>query len=288
MRQRPRLALGSVFALIILLTNAANDCFAGEKTVIVAVDNAAQPFALPDSDSGLQVDIIRAAFASQSTPVTFVFLPSKRKALAFKSGLVDVLTDDKPDSSVTSVRSHWPVMTFRNQAITFIPKHLKLNSIADLRKLRVVAFHGATRYLGDEFAAMAKQNRGYVELPHMPSRMLSLNRTDVIVSQPDIFRFNLASESSSTQTQQAFESFEYHDILPADNQYWFGFRDEAMRDRFERGIAAIYANGEIDLLFRQYHQRYGTSRGMFITLDCQFLKSNRPETCATVMQAKKQ
>jgi ABC-type amino acid transport substrate-binding protein len=151
----------------------------------------------------------------------------------------------------------------------------------------VVAFQGATRYLGAEFAAMAKQNRAYIELPHMPSRMLSLNRTDVIVSQPDIFRFNLAHESSATQSHQVFESFEYHDILPAENQYWFGFRDEAVRDRFERGIAAIYANGEIDALFRQYQQRYGTSRGMFISLDCQFLTSNRPKTCAPSVPTKK-
>lgn len=86
MRQRPHLALSSVFAFIILLPLVVNDCFAVEKTVIVAVYSATQPFALPDSDSGLQVEIIRAAFASQSTPVTFVFLPSKRKALAYKSG----------------------------------------------------------------------------------------------------------------------------------------------------------------------------------------------------------
>jgi len=280
MWQLPPRALSSVFVSSVLLTSFVSDCLAGEKTIMVSVDHATQPFTLPDSDSGLQVDIIRAAFASQSTPVTFVFLSSKRTALAFKSGLVDVLTDDKPGNKVTNAQSHWPVMTFRNQAITFAPKHLKLNSIADLSKLRVVAFQEARLYLGAEFAAMAKNNRAYVELPHMPSRMLSLNRTDVIVSQPDIFRFNLSNENSPTQNQHVFESFEYHDILPAANQYWFGFRDEELRDRFERGIAAIYANGEIDALFLQYQQRYGTSRGMFISLDCQFLKSNKPKSCA--------
>lgn len=288
MWQRPRLALSSVIVSFFLLTNSASDCLASEKTVMVSVDHATQPFTLPDSDSGLQVEIIRAAFASQSTPVSFVFLSSKRTALAFKSGLVDVLTDDKPGNNITSVQSHWPVMTFRNQAITFAPKHLKLNSIADLRKLRVVAFQEARRYLGAEFAAMAKNNSAYVELPHMPSRMLSLNRADVIVSQPDIFRFNLTNESSPAQTHQVFESFEYHDILPAANQYWFGFRDEELRDRFERGIAAIYSNGEIDELFRQYQQRYGTSREMFVSLDCQFLKSNRPESCAASVRTNKQ
>ena len=284
----PRLALTLACALIVLLTSAASTCLAGEKAVMVAVDHATQPFTLPDSDSGLQVEIIRAAFASQSTPVTFVFLSSKRTALAFKSGLVDVLTDDKPGNNVTNVNSHWPVMTFRNQAITSTHKNLKLNSIADLSKLRVVAFQEASRYLGAEFAAMANHNSAYLELPHMPSRMLSLDRTDVIISQPDIFRFNLTNESSPTQINQVFESFEYHDILPAVNQYWFGFRDEALRDRFERGIAAIYANGEIDALFRQYQQSYGTSRGMFISLDCQFLKSNRQEACDTYAQTKKQ
>lgn len=117
-------------------------------------------------------------------------------------------------------------MPFRNQAITSKNKHLKLNSIADLGKLRVVAFQEASLYLDAEFAAMANHNRAYLELLHMPSRMLSLNRADVIISQPDIFCFNLANESSPTQISQVFESFEYHDILPAVNQYWFGFLDE--------------------------------------------------------------
>ena len=179
-------------------------------------------------------------------------------------------------------------MPFRNQAITSKNKHLKLNSIADLGKLRVVAFQEASLYLDAEFAAMANHNRAYLELLHMPSRMLSLNRADVIISQPDIFCFNLANESSPTQISLVFESFEYHDILPAVNQYWFGFLDEAMRDRFERGIAAIYATGEIDALFLQYQQRYCTSREMFISLDCQYLKSNRLETCDTSAQTKKQ
>ena len=101
----PRLVLTSACALIVLLTSAASTCLAGEKAVMVAVDHATQPFTLPDSDSGLQVEIIRAAFASQSTPVTFVFLSSKRTALAFKSGLVDVLTDDKPGNNVTNVKA---------------------------------------------------------------------------------------------------------------------------------------------------------------------------------------
>jgi len=97
----PRLALTSVCASIILLTIAVSTCLAGERTVMVAVDHATQPFTLPDSGSSLQVEIIRAAFASQSTPVTF----SKRTALAFKSGLVDVLTDDKPGNKVTNVKA---------------------------------------------------------------------------------------------------------------------------------------------------------------------------------------
>ena len=52
-------------------------------------------------------------------------------------------------------------MPFRNQAITSKNKHLKLNSIADLGKLRVVAFQEASLYLDAEFAAMANHNRAY-------------------------------------------------------------------------------------------------------------------------------
>jgi polar amino acid transport system substrate-binding protein len=251
---------------------------AAEQPLIVGIDKAVQPFALPESDSGLLVDIIRAAYRSQSQPVEFAFMPALRMPLAFKSGMLDVLTDAKPEDGIASVHSHWPVSSYSNAAITLKSRHLPISSIADLGSLRVITFQDASRVLGSEFALMAERNPDYAEMTHMPSNMLTLKRTDVIVSQADIFRFNLTSESFP-ELKVARDTFEYHDIFPSRNYYWLGFRTEKQRDTFERGVEAIYASGEIDKIFSHYEQLYGTSRDMFISLDCRFLKTHRPPAC---------
>ena len=266
-------------AAALALAAATPLALAAEPRIIVGVNQSNPPFILPESESGLQVDIIRAAFASQSVPVEFKFLPPLRVALAFKTGFIDVVTTAKPASDFGGVYSRWPIMTFHNQAISLSNKHLKLRTVADLSALRVIAFHGASKDLGADFAQMTLHNPNYAELPRTPSNMLTMNRTDVVIAQPDIFRYNLSSTAALAPDTAVLEQFDYQELFSRDNQYWFGFRNERQRDLFERGLATIYASGEIDKLFSQYQQRYGTSRTMFISLDCQFLQHNRPAAC---------
>ena len=75
-------------AAALALAAATPSALAAEPRIIVGVNQSNPPFILPESESGLQVDIIRAAFASQSVPVEFKFLPPLRVALAFKTGFI--------------------------------------------------------------------------------------------------------------------------------------------------------------------------------------------------------
>ncbi|MES2257733.1 MAG: ABC transporter substrate-binding protein [Pseudomonadota bacterium] len=259
-------------------------CQAADHPVRVQLNQAVQPFALPASGSGLQADIIRAAFATQSVPTEFVFLPGARSWLEYKAGRIDAVTNAKPGSELDIVLTHWPVALFQNQAITLKRKNIEFKSIGELGKYRVIAFQNASKFLGPEYAIMARLNPNYVEQATMPSFLLRNEATDVIVSQADIFRFNLIENAARLGFKPDFEQFEYHPIFEKGNDYWYGFRTEAMRDQFERGIAAIYKSGEIDKIFAHYQKQFGTSRELFIHLDCRFLKKNRPPACAQEAQ----
>jgi polar amino acid transport system substrate-binding protein len=245
----------------------------------IEINQAIQPFSLPQSNSGLLVEILRAAYASQGVPTTFVFLPAVRSWGAYSANEVDIVTDEKLQENPNAVFSQWPVLSFHTQVITLKQKNLKIESIKDLAPLRVVTFQNAQQVLGPDFAAMAAHNKEYRELPFISSRMLRADHADAIVSQPDIFRYNLLYEDKAAP-QGGVDEYEYHDIFEKRDQVPFGFRSKTLRDQFERGLAAIYKDGEIDRIFASYQARFATSRDAFITLDCIFLTQKKPEQCA--------
>lgn len=252
---------------------------AAEQPVRIGVGQALQPFTLPDSNSGLLVEIVRAAFAVSGVKTRFLFLPNARIPLEFKAKRIDISTMSKFDPTAEVSFTHWPVLNFINMAISLKTRQLSINSIQDLAKYRIVAFQGAHLFLGPEFAAMAERNKSYFELSRMPSKMLLLGYTDVMVSQADIFRFNLTNDATAG-SEPVFNEIEYHPVFQGANQYWFAFHSPGLRDQFEAGIAALYASGEINTIFARFEKRYGTSRELFVSLDCRFLKVKKPAVCA--------
>lgn len=263
---------------LLCLASAILPSHATESPIRVGVGHALAPFAIPETKTGLMVDIIRAAFDECGRQTEFLFLPNARIPMEFSSQHIDVSTMSKMDHTAGVYFSHWPVLTFLNDAITLKRRNLPIQTIADLRRYRIVAFQGAHLYLEPEFAAMAAANKQYSELSRMPSNMLLLQHTDVIVSQPDIFRYSL-KEDAAVGGLPAYGEIQYHPVFSKGNQYWFAFHSATMRDQFEAGLAALYSSGKINSIFAKYQQRYATSRDMFLSLDCQFLKKNKPAAC---------
>ncbi len=256
--------------------------------VRVGVFAGSQPLALPERNSGLLVDLVRAAFAAEAVNTAFVFLSPLRLEREFGDAHIDVNTAAKPTAKPTagpvSVLSRWPVLSFRNQAITLKAKFPHLTSITEMSTLRVVTFQNASRYLGADFAAMAAANKHYIEVPgSLPTAMLSLDRADVMVAQPDIFRYRVLHDQVPRVKSAVLADFAFHDIIGASNKYWFAFRSEAMRDQFERGIKKIYQNGQADAIVGQYQRDFATSRDFLIELDCRF-KKEKPAACADLLR----
>lgn len=243
-----------------------------EDMVSIGIDQGVQPFALPETDSGLTVEILRASFLEQNQKSRFAFLPQARVMSEYRAGNIDVILSAKPDATDGLVLTHWPVQTFRNMAITRKARRLPVAAIADLAPLRICAFQSASECLGAEFKKTAKDAASYTELAFISPTMLMLDRVDVIVSQADVFRYNLIKQSIASGVKLDQSDFEFHDLFGTGNQYWYGFRTEKMRDQFERGLETIYANGVIDEIFSRYARNFAASRSMFVTVDDMFAK----------------
>ncbi|WP_229499624.1 substrate-binding periplasmic protein [Pseudoduganella ginsengisoli] len=272
-------------ALAALVWVICTACAAAEQgpvpaTLKVGLQNVIAPFVMPGQQTGLLVDVLRAAFATQHIAADFSYLPNVRFEQQLREGKVDVSTLAKPEYKHKGFLSHWPVTHFHNMAITVRSRIPALHHLDDLKAYRVTAFGNARKVLGREYDAAMAKNPEYREPATMPSASLILNRTDVIISQRDIFLYYLSQQMPEARSREGELAF--HDIIGPGNLYWLSFRSEQQRDAFERGIAELYASGEIDQIIARYQKEFGTTRDFFLPLDCQFRPAQAPKACKDI------
>ncbi|ELX09839.1 ABC transport system substrate binding protein [Janthinobacterium sp. HH01] len=250
---------------------------ASPATVKIGLQSVIAPFVLSDHASGLYADVLRAAFASQQITVEFLYLPNVRFEEQFRQGVFDITTASSSQQAPGGYLSRWPVSYFHNMAITLRSRIPALSSVEDLKKYRVIAFRNAQKVLGPAYAAAMADHPHYREAVTMPSGTLFLDRTDVIISQPDVFRYYLKLQLP--QKRNADAELAFHDVLGPGRFYWIRFRTEAQRDAFERGITQLYTTGEIDRILERYQRDYNVTRDFFVALDCHFRPALAPQKC---------
>ncbi|NRR34119.1 transporter substrate-binding domain-containing protein [Oxalobacteraceae bacterium] len=250
---------------------------AAPTAVKIGLQSMVAPFVLSEHGSGLLVDVLRAAFASQQIGTEFIYLPNVGFEEQFRQGVYDISTASSPQQAHEGYLSRWPVSYFHNMAITLRGRIPTLSSVDDLKKYRVTAFRNARKQLGPAYAAATDHHPNYREAVTMPSGALFLDRTDVIISQPDVFVYYLRQQLPQKRDPETELAF--HDVLGPGKLYWMRFRTEAQRNAFERGVAQLYATGEIDRILARYQRDYGVTRDFFIALDCQFRPELAPQKC---------
>jgi polar amino acid transport system substrate-binding protein len=250
-----------------------------EAVVSVAMNQAIPPYAISESDSGLMVDIIKATFAQSNTQAIFHFVPATRMVSQFAEQKTDVTTRVKPDMKIKGFFSHFPIMTFKPQAISLSKKKIHLEKIEDMARYRVVAFQGARNLLGDAFFKMTQKNPNYSEVSNMPTRMLDLDRADLIISDAGVFMYYATKAAGISDPAALRAKFQIQDILADDLNYWFAFKDEKQREQFENGLSGVYRSGEIDKIVNSYESKFGNLRYMITQLDCRFATAKKPKAC---------
>jgi hypothetical protein len=275
----------AALAWMVLAGNAGAQQGPTPATLKIGLQSVIAPFVMPGQQSGLLVDILRAAFATQHIATEFIYLPNVRFAQQLREGKVDVSTGAKPEYRIKGYLSRWPVTNFHNMAITMRSRIPALTHIDELKQYRVTAFGNARKVMGREFDAAMGANPEYREAETMPSAGLLLNRTDVMISQRDIFLYYLSQQLADARNRESELAF--HDIFGSGNLYWLAFRSEAQRDAFERGMGEIYSSGEIDHIVERYQRDYGTTRDFILPLDCHFRPAQAPKACKGIMKAQK-
>lgn len=237
------LSVGSVFA----------------QEVKIGIGFALPPYVIKESNSGLEVDIIREALKVAGYDVQFVYLPNLRLPVEFAAGDVDGVAANAAynlgaDSGRVAYASRITA-TYQNYAITLKDEGIVIKDVKDLGQWNVLAFNNATKYLGPEFVAMAAANSRYSELADqsLQVRMLYSGRVQVVISDKRIFlwwrkKLNQAFFSGS---QDLGAALAFHPVFPAAPRRIF-FADHAIRDAFNAGLDQIIKSGEYEAILSRY------------------------------------
>jgi polar amino acid transport system substrate-binding protein len=245
-----RLARMLPACLLLPFAAQAQSACGATGAVRIAFNNALAPFAIEASASGIEIDIIRESLRRQGCKLVPVFLPFVRFGYALEEHKVDGVATINERSGIRAAFSD-VYIEYHNVAVTLKSRGLSIDSIDDLKGLKVIAFPGASRSLGDGFRQFTANNPHYSEdqkqLSH--NRLLYNGGVDVAIAERTIYAYLDRTLDASKFSERKLPVV-LHPLF-AVNRYQVGFRDPALRDEFNLGLSSLSKD---DL--KRIHDRY--------------------------------
>ena len=219
--------------------------------VKVAVGLALPPYVIEESNDGIEVDILRQSLLYSGNTIKLFFLPFARVPWSIGSGYADAALTINESSALKDVCYSDSHISYQNVAVSIKSRNIKLASLTDLSKLNVVAFQNATKYLGNDFAEMAKENPRYVELAHQEAqvKMLFSGRTDVVVMDINIFKYFRQQVQDAGENVSAEVTI--HEIFPP-TPYRVAFKSKELCDAFNIGLKRLKSEGIYNAIAKKY------------------------------------
>jgi len=240
-----------VLLLLVLLSIALP---AGAADVRMAFGDNLPPYILVQSNSGIEVDIVREALAYRGHVLRPLFMPMGRIPIAFMAGKADAIMMDvgREMGPAGAVYGEVPVV-YDNVMYTLARRRLSIKKPEDLDKLWIMSFVGAARRY-PAWLGKLEHTPFYVERNNQSVQplLLALGRYDVVVSDRTIFTY------FSRQQQKADPGFrmpplDEHALPPADTRaYRTVFRDATVRDDFNAGLAWLRKSGRYAAIYHHY------------------------------------
>lgn len=241
-------AVSAVLALSAVTTVQA-------KEVHMIFGLALPPYVIQESNSGFEIDIIRAALAVKGhtlkpTYASFLVVPKM-----LKEKQADAAQRGNPDLKESDgfYYGSEPTVIYQDNAITLKKNNLKIDSLAELQGKSIVSFQGATQFLGPEFAAAVKGNQNYQESSNERRKlqMLYANSAQVYTGDVNIFKYYRTSVKNDVDTTQEVV---YHKVFPTNTDVTRNavFLDKQVRDDFNAGLKQLKSSGQYQQIIKKY------------------------------------
>lgn len=235
--------------LMLCLTGLFSFASASEKSLLIGIGLSKPPYVIQSENAGAEYDLVARALEIAGYKMVPRYMPLRRVPHAMNGGILDGATAVRPHMNVDGFLSN-EVIKYQNYAISHANAGLKLNSLADLSKLRVVAFQNASNLLGGSFKAAVKDNSEYREVANqeLQIRLLAAGRTDIVISD---FRIFLHFKRKVAESTGKTFKVRFHRLF-APTPYGVAFRKREVRDAFDLAIDEMRRSGEYNEILRRY------------------------------------
>jgi len=226
--------------------------------VLMAFGEAIPPFSFPETNSGIELEVIGESLAFHSHTLKPIYYPLARVPLAFKLKQVDAaMTDLGHNMGELGAYYADSAVVYDNVMITLKKNNLTITKPEDLKGLSVISFQGAIKrypvWLGP-----VDQAKRYFELNNQLLQVLTLDRGryDAVLSDISIYKYYaLQAERKSGKKLKEVQMHRFVDLNPED--YRPVFWNERIRDNFNDGLTYLKVTGR----FQEIYDKYITANG---------------------------
>ena len=219
------------------------------KELNIAIGLSLPPYVFPDTDTGMELDVVQIIFEKLGYSVTPVYVPYARVLTHLKSNKVQGAMTINESSGVKDVFYTDSHITYQNVAVSLTSNNFEINNIKELDQYTVLAFQNATKYLGNDFLDMSNNNPLYKETAKQQSQvpMLYLKRYQLVVLDINIFKYykkhNKDYDFSSPIT--------YHQLFPK-TDYKLALTNKDLRDKFNIELLKLKESGQYNEIMSFY------------------------------------
>lgn len=233
---------------LVLLSFAIVSSHADDHHVIMATSDG-PPYMIQATESGLDIDIPRAALNAVGIPLKLTFYPLARALHELKAKRIQ-LTAPFFTSPPEGIYVSKPHIEYRPSVIS-LDTISKLDNLRALKDYSIATFQGATGYFGKDFNYASQNSPDYIEYHDMGKLvdLLMQQRYQVIVLDYWIFQHFLAKSHYAQQKERVV----FHDLIPRVPAA-VAFNDPELRDQFNQGLKLIKKNGTYLKILEQYQR----------------------------------
>lgn len=247
-----KIAVPYSFLFSALICGSLANIAHGEE-IRMAFGEKIPPFVFPETDSGIELEVMRAALAYRGHVLKPLYYSFARVPEAFKSGTADAtMTDLGEDLRPFGGNYGEPAVFYDNVFITLQDRHIVINKPADLAGLSVISFQGAAKRY-PQWLSPVKGARRYFEQNDQELQVLTLNagRYDVVLSDRNIFKyFTLKLKKEKKLHPKPTEEHRFVKFNP--QNYRPIFRSAKIRDDFNAGLKQLKDSGQYKAIYDRY------------------------------------
>jgi polar amino acid transport system substrate-binding protein len=218
------------------------------QPITIASPISIPPYVFSDSDTGIQLDIVRESLTIAGHSLKVMYASNNRGLNFLKAKVADGMIN--VPAGVPDLYYSASTIEYQNGVLALKSRKLVLSDVSDLQTLRIVGFQNASNYFGSEFKQLTQSNKNYDEVVNQLAQlnMLFKRRCDVVVMDHRIFNFHL----NNNKTESGFDQETvFYNILPPSPRY-VAFHNKALRDSFDKGLKELKASGRHQAIINSY------------------------------------